>query len=256
MLLMKVGTYAVASGEHRLSVTLDSTAFTSFFPDRAFVVRSGESPIDWFVLTGSSTFFARLRHRQVRFVDDAAAALGFDPTAAATRAGDLREAYRPRPPAVSEGEVRRQRADRAGPVTSRPTTSLSIRTSSPLCRPTDPLFVAETNPALARAGESGPDATGWDSFSSTQTDLTRKEGSYFRVRSKHASARRTRRRPRTRALVSSTSPPTGGIPNPPERLGWGNDGPPLRDFALVAIAQHAPTNAEPHAGSRLPRPDR
>src|SRR5262249_14761325 len=27
--------------------------------------------------------------------------------------------------------------------------------------------------------------------------------------------------------------------NPPERLGWGNDGAPLRDFSLVAIAQHA-----------------
>ncbi len=32
----------------------------------------------------------------------------------------------------------------------------------------------------------------------------------------------------------------GRNPNPPERLGWGNDGAPLRDFALVAIAQHAP----------------
>src|SRR5262249_22796209 len=32
----------------------------------------------------------------------------------------------------------------------------------------------------------------------------------------------------------------GRHPNPPERLGWGNDGAPLRDFALVAIAQHAP----------------
>ena len=31
----------------------------------------------------------------------------------------------------------------------------------------------------------------------------------------------------------------GRNPDPPERLGWGNDGPPLRDFALVAIAQHA-----------------
>ena len=53
------------------------------------------------------------------------------------------------------------------------------------------------------------------------------------------------------ALANSTTPqdPSFGIdfstngrnPNPPERLGWGNDGPPLRDFALVAIAQHAPT---------------
>jgi cytochrome c peroxidase len=27
--------------------------------------------------------------------------------------------------------------------------------------------------------------------------------------------------------------------DPPERLGWSNDGAPLRDFAMVAIAQHA-----------------
>jgi cytochrome c peroxidase len=32
----------------------------------------------------------------------------------------------------------------------------------------------------------------------------------------------------------------GRNPDPPERLGWGNDGPPLRDFAMVAIVQHAP----------------
>src|SRR5262245_48381763 len=86
--LMKVGTYAVVAGRHRLSVSLGPTAFTSFYPDRAFVVRSGQSPVDGFVLTGPTTFFTRLRQRQVRFVDDAAAVLGFDPTAAA-RAADF-----------------------------------------------------------------------------------------------------------------------------------------------------------------------
>ena len=49
------------------------------------MVRSGASPVDGFVLTGPSTFFARLRHRQVRFIDDPTAALGLDPAAAATR---------------------------------------------------------------------------------------------------------------------------------------------------------------------------
>ena len=83
---MKVGTYAAAPGRHSLSVSLGAAAFAGFFPDRAFVVRSGESPVDGFVLTGASTFFARLRHRQVRFVDRATARRGFDPSAAATRA--------------------------------------------------------------------------------------------------------------------------------------------------------------------------
>ena len=52
------------------------------------------------------------------------------------------------------------------------------------------------------------------------------------------------------ALGNSTTPQdpsfrvdfstNGRNSNPPERLGWGNDGAPLRDFALVAIVQHAP----------------
>jgi hypothetical protein len=68
-----------AAAARTLSVTLGPTAFAGFFPDRAFVVRSEESPVDSFVLTGPSTLFDRLRHRQVRFVDDETAALGFDP---------------------------------------------------------------------------------------------------------------------------------------------------------------------------------
>jgi hypothetical protein len=55
--LLKVGTYGVTSGAHALSVTLGSAAFAAQFPDRAFVVRSGQNPKDSFVLTGPGTFF-------------------------------------------------------------------------------------------------------------------------------------------------------------------------------------------------------
>src|SRR5262249_54029022 len=43
-------------------------------------------------------------------------------------------------------------------------------------------------------------------------------------------------------------------PDPPERLGWGNDGAPLRDFALVAIVQHAPRtmSRKPAVDFRVP----
>ena len=37
--------------------------------------------------------------------------------------------------------------------------------------------------------------------------------------------------------------------DPPERLGWSNDGPPLRDFAIVAIAQHATRTLNRRAGA-------
>ena len=88
-LLLRVGTYAVASGSHRLSVVLGPTAFTDFFPDRAFVVRAGENPISSFVLTGPSTTFARLLRRQVRFVDRRGRGARVRSHLRATRAADF-----------------------------------------------------------------------------------------------------------------------------------------------------------------------
>ena len=58
-LAIKVGAYAEQSqpGTYRLSATLGSQALVGFFPDRAFVVRSDQTPSTSFVLTGSSTLF-------------------------------------------------------------------------------------------------------------------------------------------------------------------------------------------------------
>ncbi len=235
--LMKVGTYAVVSGRHRLSVPLGPTAFTSFFPDRAFVVRSGESPVDGFVLTGPSTFFARLRHRQVRFVDDATAALGFDPTAAATRVADFaRVTAQGRQLFLNETfEGNGRTCGTCHVETNNFTVDPELIATLP---PTDPLFVAETNPALATLENS---------------DLLRRFGLILVNADGFDPSRGFvfRGTQNVQALANSTTPqdPSFGIdfstngrnPNPPERLGWGNDSPPLRDFALVAIAQHAPT---------------
>src|SRR5262245_55832628 len=40
----------------------------------------------------------------------------------------------------------------------------------------------------------------------------------------------------------------GKNPDPPERLGWGNDGLPLREFAIGAIVQHATRSLLRHPG--------
>ena len=112
--------------------------------------------------------------------------------------------------------------------------------------PTDPLFVAETNPALATL--ENPDLLRRFGLILVNADgFDPSRGHVFRSTQN------------VQALANSTTPqdPSFGIdfstngrnPNPPERLGWGNDAPPLRDFALVAIAQHAPTNAESHSRS-------
>jgi hypothetical protein len=146
--LLKVGTFQVQAPFHRLSVTLGPDRFASFIPDRAFVVRSNQSPVNSFVLTGSSTIFDRLMRRQVRFVDEPGAVLGFDPVAPATRAADFaRLIAQGRGLFVKEQFNGNGRAP-AAHVTSRATISQSIRSSSHLAL-SDPLFVAETNPALA-----------------------------------------------------------------------------------------------------------
>ena len=116
---------------------------------------------------------------------------------------------------------------------------------------TDPLFVAETNPALAELENS---------------DLLRQFGLILVNADGFDPARGfvLRSAQNVQALANSMTPqdPSFGIdfstngrnPDPPERLGWGNDGPPLRDFALVAIAQHAPTmlSRTPGVAFRVP----
>ncbi len=248
--LMKVGAYAPASGGQTLSISLGSSAFTSFFPDRAFVVRSGESPVDGFVLTGPSTLFTRLRHRQVRFVDHASAPLGFNPAAASTRAANIARV-------IADG--RRLFVNETFDGNGRTCATCHVESNNFTVDPaliatlpsSDPLFVAETNPALATLENS---------------DLLRRFGLILVNADGFDPSRGFvfRGTQNVQALANSMVPqdPTSGIdfstngrnPNPPERLGWGNDGPPLRDFALVAIAQHAPTTMArvPGADFRVP----
>jgi len=232
--LMKVGTYAFVSGRHRLNVPLGTAAFTGFYPARAFVVRSGQRPVDGFVLTGPATFFDRLRHRQVRFADEADVPLGFDPTAPA-RASDLaRVTAEGRELFLNETfEGNGRTCGTCHVETNNFTVDPALIATLP---PGDPLFVAETNPALSTL--ENPDLLRRFGLILVNADgFDPSRGHVFRSTQN------------AQALLNSMTPqdPSFGIdfstngrnPNPPERLGWGNDGPPLRDFALVAIAQHA-----------------
>ena len=248
--LKKVGTYVAVSGGHRLSASLGKTAFTGFFPDRAFVVRSGDSPVNGFMLTGPSTFFARLRHRQVRPVDQAHARFGLNPAATDTRVANLSRV-------IAQGRQLFLNETFAGNGRTCGTCHVEANnfTVDPnliaTLPPSDPLFVAETNPALATLENS---------------DLLRRFGLILVNADGFDPSRGFvfRGAQNVQALANSATPqdPSFGIdfstngrnPDPPERLGWGNDGPPLRDFALVAIAQHAPTtmSRRPDVDFRVP----
>ncbi|HYZ87073.1 MAG TPA: hypothetical protein VE621_21840 [Bryobacteraceae bacterium] len=234
--LLKVDTYAAgAPGVHTLSALLGSAAFGAFFPDRAFVVPAGGNPKESFVLTGPGVFFDRLRRRQVRFTDDAAATLGFDPASIATRSANFaRLVAQGRQLFLKEKFNGNGRSCGTCHVESNNFT-IDPAFISTLPR-TDPLFVAETNPALA-------DLERPDLMRSLGLILVNADGFDRRMGFVLRSTQNIQ------ALANSTTPQdpnffidfstNGRNPNPPERLGWGNDGPPLRDFALVAIAQHA-----------------
>jgi cytochrome c peroxidase len=251
-LRMKVGSYQAQGAVQTLTVTLGSTDFADFLPDRAFVVRSNQSPLDSFVLTGSNTIFDRLRRRQVRFVDEPEAEVGFDPTEPATRAANFAKL-------AADGRRLFVKEQFNGNGRSCGTCHLESHnfTVDPEFIATlprsNPLFVAETNPALAVNFEK-PDLMrrlavfleNVDGFD----DLAHK----FTLRSAQ----------NVQALLNSTTRPdpsfgldfssNGLNADPPERLGWGNDGAPLREFAAVAIVQHATRtlNRKPGVDFRVP----
>jgi hypothetical protein len=108
----------------------------------------------------------------------------------------------------------------------------------------DPLFVAENDPALATLErpnlmrDFGLILENVDGFD----DLPNK----FTLRGTQT----------VLALANSTLRPPPGLDStrngrnadPPERLGWGNDGLPLREFATGAIVQHATRTLNRRAG--------
>jgi cytochrome c peroxidase len=249
--LLRVGTYRLGACEspgntQALCVTLGAGSVATFLPDRAFVVRSNQSPLTSFVLTGSETIFDRLLRRQVRFVDDPSAALGFDPLAPSTRAASFAKL-------IAEGRqlfVNEQfngngrRCGTCHVESHNFTIDPEFISKLP---PSDSLFVAENNPALAvnfekpelmrKLGVFVENADGYDN-----------PGHKFTLRSAQnvqALANSTVRPDRTLGMDFSSN---GLNADPPERLGWGNDGAPLREFASVAIGQHATRTLNRKAG--------
>lgn len=132
-LLIRVGVYQFASGMHTLSATLGADRFKGFAIDRAFVTRAGQSLPDVFVLTGATSVFDRLFRRQVRFVDEPGASLGFDPPRR-TRGLPTSPGWSRKAGGFLSKRLSTATAGPAPPATSRATTSPSIRNSSPRCR--------------------------------------------------------------------------------------------------------------------------
>lgn len=242
--MVKAGTYTPGPRGQRLSVTLGRSTFANFFPDRAFVVRSGENPVDGFVLTGPSTLFTRLLHRQVRFVDRAGAPIGFNPAAKPTLKPNLARV-------IADG--RRLFVDETFDGNGRSCATCHVEANNFTVDPaliaslplSDPLFVSENNPELVTL--ENPDLLRRFGLILVNADGFDPSRGFVMRSTQNVQALANSMVPQDPALGFDFST-NGRNPNPPERLGWGNDGPPLRDFPLVAIAQHATTTMARRAG--------
>jgi mono/diheme cytochrome c family protein len=246
-LLLKVGSYTAAADAYSLSVTLGRQRFAEFSPDRAFVVRSNQSPLNSFVLTGAATIFDRLSRRQVRIVDD--------PTDPQTRAAQFAELV---------GEGRRLFVNEKFEGNGRTCGTCHVESNNFTIDPklistlprTDPLFVAETHPALAADFEK-PDLMRRFGLFVENVDGFDDLRSKFTLRSTQSVLALANSMVRPDPAFGIDFSTNGRNPDPPERLGWGNDGLPLREFAMGAIVQHATRTLKRRAGVdfRLPTDD-
>ena len=244
-----VGTYRWESSQHRLYTTFREPTH-GFFPDRAFVVSAHENPLHSFVLTGSSTIFDRLLHGQVRFVNEAGASLGFDSKASLMRKSNFAKL-------VAQGReiFLNEQFEGNGRACGTCHVENNNFTIDPEFISTlpghDPLFVAETNPALAALEK--PELMRTFGLILVNADGFERDRNFtLRAVQNIQALGNSMTRPDPDLNADFTS--NGRNADPPERLGWGNDGAPLRDFALVAIAQHAPRtlNRRPGVDFRVP----
>lgn len=233
-LALRIGAYERKGPMHELAAKLSSEQLKGFTIDRAVVVRADKRPEAGVALTGAPTLFERLRRRETAIAD----------TATLIARGR----------AVFRGEKFGGNGRTCGTChVERNNFTLDSRFISTLPGD-DPLFVAENMPALGSGLEN---SSLLRRFGLVRANPDGFEGGKFTLRAV----------PSLLALANSIVAPdpffgtdfttNANHPNPPERLGWSNDAPPVRDFALGAIVQHLPKSLNRAAGAdfRVPGDD-
>ena len=188
------------------------------------MVRSGQTPTTSFVLTGSANLFERMRRAQVQNVSSPPSNASLAALIASGRRLFLKETFAGNGRACGTCHVE------SNNFTIDPAFIATLPAS-------DPLFIAETNPMLATLERP-------ELMRSLGLILVNADG-FDNLAAKFA----LRSTQNVQALGNSTVRPLAALgldftgngrnPDPPERLGWGQDAPALRDFPLVAIVQHA-----------------
>ncbi len=240
--LTVVGNFLVEQGYGKLNTKLTGNRLTHMRIDRAFITRAGETPLNSFALTGATSLTDRLQlYPQVFLANQQIAVNGLAEMIAKGRDIFLNETFNGngRTCATCHREEHNFTID-AKFIATLP--------------PDDPLFVAETNPDLAKNFEKpellrklGLFVENVDGFDDLENKFT------LRASSSILAVARTLKRPAGDTFIDQTF---GLIPV--QRLGWGGDGAPgsgtLREFALGAIIQHMTKSLNRKAGIdfRLP----
>lgn len=237
--LIQVGNFTVANGLGELNTKIDMNNWRNFQIDRAAITRAGQSPLDAMVLMGAPSLMERLQRYpnivQATSTEETAAAM--EELIAKGRQIFLGETFNGngRTCATCHREERNFTID-AKFIATLPST--------------DPLFVAEQNPDLAKNFEK-PDmmrkfglfVENADGFDDLDNKFT------LRASSSILAISTTLKAPANNMIVDFT------VFVPPvfkQRLGWGGDGAPgsgtLREFALGAVVQHMTKTLNRRAG--------
>ena len=221
--MLNLGHYRLADGAYVIEARYPGIRPEGFEVDRVAVTRAGKTPAEAFVLLGAAGIFERLFRGQVRLSETGAGIAGEDSIwqlISKGRALFHQETFGGN--GRSCGSCHNERNN----FTVDPAFIATLAAS-------DPLFVHEREPALAQNFENkdllrrlGLILANADGFE----DLTKKFV-YRAVPSLQGVG-----------LQSTAPDPFYGIdftsPGVPERLGWGNDNLPLREFSIGAIMQH------------------
>jgi cytochrome c peroxidase len=249
----RLGRVATDGKLTRLSTRLEPGFFDRFHADLMVVTRAGARPETGGVLFGSPDLFQRLYTKAqakpaLRASHTPMLASLFGPRVATATAFDSTDALVAQGFQLFFNEKFGGNGRTCGtchPSDNNFTIDPNYIATQP---PDDPLFVAETNPALAQNFENptlmralGLVVENPDGFDNLATKFV------------------LRGVPHLLGLRNSRSPIQPGSPNPPaERLGWAGDGAPgagtIRDFAVGAIIQHftKTLNRVPGTDFRLP----
>jgi len=252
----RLGRVATAGQLTRLSTRLEPGFFDRFHADVMVVTRAGARPETGGVLFGSPDLFQRLYTKAqakpaLETSHTPMLASLFGPRVATATAFDSTDALVAQGFQIFFNEKFGGNGRTCGtchPSDNNFTIDPKYLTT---LAPDDPLFVAESNPALATNFENptlmralGLIVENPDGFDNLATK--------FVLRSV----------PHLLGLRNSRTPIQPGSPNPPaERLGWAGDGAPgagtIRDFAVGAITQHftKTLNRVPGTDFRLPTND-